>query len=382
MSVRRRIFIQCTILSVLLLTGRTAAEELEEFSSILWNFSSTRVGSLPPFRSEQADFRDPSAKPIESQTRFQFVERSILLKSSYQERNLFVGPLVGDIRKRPIYSVNGTSDLVGTWLTNEAELAYNTLDAKTAGSLGRETAKMFRLGLKGDWHGYKYGGEYRSLDKGFVHFRDGEAERSEDLSQIWGETNFGPLRLRATFAQLWENINESRYLPRLTRSSLVSSSYKKGDWETILSSAYSLRADRFRDGSLADVLSHELRTTYQPMKDLKITPMIQFAGEWNRTSGIRTEAPSTSLTLAYHSWRNIFNFVSSTSYNWSQTSDRLAQVRDLRTTASMIWNLGDAFHGRRTLTYEFSYSNHLDAVVRGNSNNLFATRLLLTVHRF
>ncbi|HXK30800.1 MAG TPA: hypothetical protein VJ646_21340 [Candidatus Binatia bacterium] len=370
------------LLALLVLAANAIADENDESIHAIWHLSPTRLGSLPPFLAGEIGFQDSSTKPVEAQLRFQFADRSIKLKSSYQERNLLVDPLIGENRKRPIFSLFGTSDIVGNLLRSETEFAYNALDARTAESLGRETARMFRVGLKGDWHGHKYGGEYRTLDKGFVHFKGGEAERGEDLTQIWGETGFGPLRLRATFAQLWENINESQDMPRITRSSALLLNYKKGDLETVLSSAYSRRVDGFHDGSVADMLSYELRTTYQPINNLKITPMIRYAGDWNRTSGIRSETPSASLTLTYSSWRNILNFVSSATYHGSRSSDRLSHLRDFGSVTKITWNFGNTFEGRKTLTYEFSYNNHRDLVLSGNSKNAFSTKVFLSVHRF
>lgn len=371
------------LLLVLLVSASDArADEYDESLHPVSHLISTRLGSLPPFFSGELDFQDASAKLVEARLKFEFADRSVKLKSAYQERNLLVDPLIGAYRKRPILSLYGTSDIVGNLLRSEAEFAYNTLDAKTAESLGREAAKMFRLGLKGDWRGYQYGGDYRSVDKGFLYFKGGESWRSEDLGQIWAETGLGPLRVRATFAQLSENLNESRDRPRITRSAALLLNHKKGKWETGLSSAYSRRSDRFRNGSVADVIAHRLSATYKPIERLKITPMLRYAGEWNRTSGIRSETPSASLTLTYNSWRNVLNFVSGATYRWSRTSDRLSHTRSFGSATKVIWNLGGAFNGRKTLTCEFSYDNHRDFVLPGNSKKTFSAKVLFSVYKF
>jgi len=359
-----------------------SAQEAEELLPTYWQFSAANLSALPPLLASGGGFQDSTTKPIERRARVRWFDRSLQLKTAYQERKLWSAPLAGAAQKNSIYSLHAATDLLTSLLSGEAEIAYNAFDRNGAEQIGRAMARLFRIALKGDWRGYRYGAEYRSVDKGFMSFKGGPAWRSEAQARFWSEKNFGPLRLRAGLSQLWENLNESRATPRLTRSSSLSLVLHKGSWETALTSVYSYRADRFDGGSAADLIAHELRLTWQPLRGMRISPIMRYTSEANRRGGVGSLARSAGFSLAYQPSRNTLSFVGDTSYHWLRTGDRLTNARDLRSALKLTWHFGDSIKVRPSLTYEISYSRHLDRVLPVNSNSAWATKLLLTIYKF
>ncbi len=379
---RSRFSSGASLLALLVVVPLCRAEEPEPYQYGLFDFTPTSIGSLPPFTASDLRINDPSAKAVESSVRLRFVERIFKVKSSYLERAETVNPFLGTQRRRNVFSLSASSDLLGRTLGIDSEFGFNSLDQGAAESLGRTWANMYRIALNGDWRGYKYGGEYRSLDKGFMHFKGGESGRSEDSLRIWSEKSFGPIRLKVTLSQLWENLNESEQTPRVTRNSALSLKHKTGDWQTSVSSAFSQRTDRFHGGTTADASSHEIRGVYQPFKALKITPLIKYASELNRSSGVRSRMPSASLDVLYASWRDVFKFAARVSYQWVRSSDRSTLYRNLNSGAKIIWNFDPQIPGLKTLSWEFSYASHRDGIARVNSQRSLGTKLTLTIRRF
>lgn len=373
---------RASLLALLVLVSVCRAGELEPYHHELLNFRPSKIGSLPPFTASGLGFSDPFTKPTESSLSVRFANRIFRVKSSYLDRTLISNPFLGTKRKRSIFSLSGSSEFLGSLLKGESEFGFNSLDHGTAKNLGRAWAKMFRFGLKGGWHGYKYGGEYRSLDKGFMHFKGGESGRSEDSLRVWAEKGFGPFHLKATLSQLWEDLNESEQMPRVSRSSALSLKYTKGAWQTRVSSAYNQRTDRFQGGTAADAFSQEFRTEYKPLKAFKLIPLLRFASERDRNSGVRSTTPSASFTVTYVSWRNILKLAGQVSYKWARTSDRQTHRRDLNSSVKMTWSFDHRVPERKKLIWELSYSNHRDLIARVNSKESFSTKLTLTIHQF
>ena len=347
-----------------------------------YHSNSLALRGLPPFDVAQSGFLDNSSKPLESQGRFKIADYVLRMQTAYQERHALLNPFTRERSTRNIFALQARTDLLNEQLQGEAEIAYNSLDANGSRMLGQERVGLYRFNFHGRWRGYRYGTEFRSVQKGFMHFRGDEAHRSEDSIQFWGESRVGAVNVKARLSQLWENLNEASATPRVTRGSEVSFNYRKNKWNTLVSSAYNVRQDHFDGGATADLYAMELRTTYQPIAGFKIMPRFAYSGEHRRDAAVRTESPLGSLTLSYESWRKWFTLSSHTQFQWSRSSDRLSHVRDFSSTIRWLWQLDKTTQGRKTLSLEMGFSHHRDLVIRGNSTGGFSTRLMFTLLKF
>ena len=340
------------------------------------------LGGLPPFDLSDVGFLEYASKPLESQSRITIAERVLRLKTVYQKREFTTNPFADERWHRHIFALQGQTRLIKQLLQTEAEVAFNGFDQFAADNLGPKLAGLYRLNLHGTWQGHKYGGEFRSIQKDFMHVRGGAAGRSENSLSFWGESRIGPVNLKGRVSQLWERLNESKAMPRFTRGSSVSLNYKKGKWNSTLSTAYSVRSDRFDTGSTTDIYGADFHSTYHPIGAFKITPRLAYAAERDRNSDVVTETPLGSLTLSYEAWRKWFALGSHTEYRWSRSSDGSNAVRDFSSKVKFDWQLDRNHHGRKTFSLELVYSNHRDLVLRGNSNQGFSARATFTLLKF
>jgi hypothetical protein len=370
------------LLMVFSSVGPLAADELD---SALYRpdylLTPGKLGSLPPFIDSEVGFREPAIQPTESRLRVNFADRTFSIKTSYLERKTIPDTLTAQERQSSVFSLFGNSDLAGEQLKSEGEFSFNTVGVKGEGVSG-DTPKKLRLALKGAWHAYNYGLDLRSTDEGFLDLSGAQLNRGEGVSQIWGETSFGQLRVKTTLGQISDSLTESPEATRITRASSLSLDYRMAGWQTVLTSSYGLRNDRNDKGSSAEIFSHELRTSYQLSPELRLIPLLRFAEERDKSSGIRSEMPSTGWTITYSAWRNIVDIVGSTSVNWAQSSDRVTNSKDLNSTGKIVWKLNESSEMLKTFSYELSYMNHLDLIESCRSTSGFSTKIVLTVYRF
>ena len=360
----------------------TAADELE---SVLYRsdylLGPGKLGSLPPFIDGEVGFRESAIQPTESRLRVNFADRTFSIKASYLERKIIPDPSIGQERQSSVFSLYGNSDLAGEQLKSEGEFSFNTIGVNGENATG-DFPKKLRLALKGSWQAYNYGLDLRSIDGGFLDLTGTQLSRGEGLGQIWGETSFGQLRVKTTLGQVSESPSESPEALRVTRASSLSLDYRAPGWQTVLTSSYGLRDDRFDRSSSVDVISHELRTTYQLSPDLRVIPLLRFSEERDKSSGIRSLMPATGWTVTYSAWRNMLDIVGSTSVNWLQSNDHLINSKDLNSSGKIVWKFNDSPELRKTFSYEVSYMNHLDFIDSCHSTSGFSTKMVLTIYRF
>ena len=380
--VRIRLLIPALLLVFWSFAACAAADEL---ASALYHsdylLGSGKIGSLPPFIDGQVGFRETAIQPTESRLRVNFADRTFSIKASYLERKIIPDASTDQERQSSVFSLYGNSDLAGEQLKSEGEFSFNTMGLNGQSATG-DMPKKLRLALKGSWQAYNYGLDLRSIDGGFLDLTGTPLNRGEGLGQIWGETSFGQLRVKTTLGRVSESLNESPEALRVTRASSLSLDYRAPGWQTVLTSSYGLRDDRYDKGSSVDIISYELRTTYQLSPDLKVIPLLRFSEERDKGSGIRSEMPATGWTITYRAWRNVLDLVGSTSVNWLQSNDHLISSKDLNSSGKIVWKLGDSPELRKTLSYEVSYVNHLDLIDSYHSTSGFSTKMVLTIYRF
>lgn len=378
-----RLLIRAGLVAVCLLGGIAWAEDRNGPFYRTPSFFPSETADLPPYIFSDAAIQAADARPVESFFHFRFAKRTLKFKTSYFEKKFSPDPLSGENKRRRVLSVLGSSELVGELLKGESEFAYNPFTPGTMEGFGKPIAKLFRFRLAGKWNVDGYGAEFLSADKGFMNLKGSEARRSARTVRAWGEHGFGPVRVKATVAQLWENVDEDSNRPRMTKSALVSAKYTKSKWRTTLSSDYRTRRDDFSGGDTTAFLSHELKTLYRPVSGLSFSPRLKYAQKWNRTERIRTRSPSLSMVIDYRTWRDVLKIKGFVSYAWSRSSDGLTDTRDFKTTAKMLWNLGGLFRTRQSrLSFEISYKHRVDHIMRANSGGEFSTKLLLAVLSF
>lgn len=308
---------------------------------------------------------------------------TLKLTTSYFETAVYDGRLSPHDKRKEVMSYLTSLNLVGDLLTAEGEFAYDPSRQQAKGQQEKaDGPSLMRFALKGKSNPFEYGAEHRLSAKGFMDLDGSVAWRSEEVSEVWAERSLGSIDARLTFYELREKLDEDSNRPRVTRSSALAFSHRRPRWYTSFTSRYSIRDDKFQGGQTADVISYELRTDYRPIDVLSVSPALEFELERDRSSGLRTERPSVSVSYSYKGGHETLSIDGSTSYTPAFSSADFARTRDFESNARLNWNFGDSVVGKRSLHFEFWYKHHLDAVSRADSSQEFSAMVLLRFDLF
>jgi hypothetical protein len=273
------------------------------------------------------------------------------------------------------FDLRATSAVAGTSLIGEGEMAYrvsNSLDENMR-------PEMFRLGLKDRWRGFTYGADYKSIAKGFVGVTGVFADQSRDEALVWGEHPLGPLKLRGSITESWEHVAE---LPdvRVTRTAATTLQINRAGWGVSFSTSYGLIGQGPNEDNA--VLIKSLATSFRPSDFLLVEPNFSVKEEWNHSTGVRTETPSSGLQFTYSPLKSGFKLTGATSFSRTFSRDGYNDLRIHGTSAAVDWRLGKFVGQADSLSFSFNYNRQLDSVSRSNSRSGLSSMLQFKVAGF
>jgi hypothetical protein len=316
--------------------------------------SFTRIDSM------LRDLKQPSKKTLALELGPKLVE----LRATYWEKRKEQRPSPGILSSPDPAGLGRYFNLFATLspfngsLVGESEIAYSTLGFS---SLTEQQPIMSRLGASGRWDKASYGVDYRSFGRGFVSLTGAKVEHDRDESQLWGEYDFGLVRVRSGAMEAWEKNSKTNDLT-LTRTAAASMQLVKPDWSALFSSSSSWIGRGEESGNKAFAFANGFALVYRPATLFTIEPNINFRHEWDRAARLKTGTPSAGLALAYTPSRDLL-LIGRASYARDLSDDPLKLASIVNTTAGLSWKIGKSFLGEQSLSMQLEYKNESRPIV-------------------
>jgi hypothetical protein len=313
-----------------------------------------------------------------------FGPKLVNLKASYLEKREPLNASNADLQEsevRRYLNLLATSSFGGTGLTGESELAYSPLNSLPGECTCRDWPKMFRFGLKNRWAGFRYGADYKSIDRGFVSLSGVGTDHNRDEAQLWGEHALGPFNVRGSIGESWEKPLETDN-SRVSRGATLALSLNRPQWGAMFASTYQWVEQRPSPNQEATVLTNTLTGSYRPFSFLSVKPNFSITEERNQYTGVRTGTPRTELTFAYTPPLDSFKLIGGSSFARSFSADGLNNVKTVGTTAAIDWKLGKFVGEDDILSFNLNYNQQLDFNSPVNSYNNFSGMLQLKIFGF
>ena len=316
----------------------------------------------------------------ESRYKVNFGPQVVNIRASYRERpdlnvNLNSDPATANIQR--YFDLRATSALAGTSLVGEGEIAYSALNSFD----GTMQPGMVRFGLKHRWRDLTYGADYKSITKGFTPIAGTIADQSRDEAQIWGEHSLGPFNLRGAIGESWERVIDAADL-RVTRSAAAAIQINRGQWGGSFSTSYGLIGQGSASNEESTVFIKRLTTSYRPSDFLVLEPNFSLKQEWNQSTGVRTQTPTTGLSLTYAPLQSAIRLTGGASFSRISIRDGSNDVSVHGTSAVADWKIGKFLGRNDTLSFTFSYDRQLDHVFRANSHEGLSSMLQFKIAGF
>jgi len=287
------------------------------------------------------------------------------VKASYLEKRDQAAAVNGPSPEEKVQrylNVLGSSLLGGSGFIGEAELTYAPLDAFLGQNFASEWPKTLRVGVKNRWQDISFGADYKSIDRGFTSITGERTEQARDEGQVWAERIFGPVKLRGSAGQSWEQLPDSRDM-RITRSATASFNLTRAQWGGSFTSSYALMEPATVLDPPLGIITNSLTGSYRPFSSLSLGPSFTLRQEWNRNTGTRTQSPSTGFSFAYTPTPEPYKLSGGTSFSRSLSADGLRDLTTLTSAAMFDWKLG-AFLGKEDLlSFNLNYNHQLDEIV-------------------
>jgi hypothetical protein len=278
-------------------------------------------------------------------------------------------------------NVLGTSLLGGSGFIGEGELTYSPLDALPGHDLAAEWPKTLRVGIKNRWGDVSFGADYKSIDSGFISIHGVRTDQARDEGRLWAERILGPFNLRGSVGQTWDQLPDTREM-RITRSATASFNLTRPQWGGSFTSTYALVEPGLPSEPQMGVITNSLTGSYRPLSFLSLGPSFSLRQEWNRSTGLRTESPTTGFSIAYAPMREPYKLTSGTSFSRSLSADGLKDFTRLGTAAAFDWKLGKFIGKEDLLSLNFNYNRQLDELSSPRLQSNFLGMLQLKVTGF
>lgn len=290
------------------------------------------------------------------------VELKALYLEKQQDDGALTNETAGTGKWGNYFDLLAASSGFGGKLVGEGELAYSTLGLS---AVPDQRPIMSRLALRGNWGKTGYGFLYRSFGSGFVSMTGTKVDHARDESQIWGEYDFGLIRMRGTVGESWEKNDNTNDLT-LARTAATSFQLNKPSWSAVLSSSYSLIGQEQGLSQQTIALTNTLSIAYRPTGFLTIEPALNFKEEWDKATGLKTDTPSAGFALACSPFRDL-QLTGRASYARGMSEDPLKEGSSVDTGAALNWKLGKSSLGEQFLSFQVEYKNELRPI---SSNNV------------
>ncbi|HEX9662184.1 MAG TPA: hypothetical protein VGB27_07850, partial [Candidatus Binatia bacterium] len=130
------------------------------------------------------------------------------------------------------------------------------------------------------------------------------------------------------------------------------------------------------------VLIKRITTSYRPADFLSLEPNFTVKEEWNQSTGVRTQTPTTGLSLTYSPLQSAIRLTGGTSFSRIFNRDGSNDVSIHETSAVVDWKIGKFLGRNDTLSFTFSYDRQLDRVFRANSHDGLSSMLQFKIAGF
>lgn len=324
-------------------------------------------------------------KPVENSFSLNFGPQLLKVKASYLEKReqISSGAVDGpqDANLRRYVNVLGSTSFGGSGLIGEGELTYSP-----HGSLAHDCAcpdwpRTMRVGIRTRWQGFSYGADFRSVEKGFVPITEAIPAQARDEGQIWGEYNLGPLNIRGSVGESWEELIDANQM-RITKGAGTTVRLNRSAWGGTLVSSYGLVEQGMRLSQEMTVLTHTLSGFYRPFNALSFVPSFGIREERDTGTGFRTETPRTEFSFVYTPYKDRFRLMAGTSYARTFSNYGLNEVATLGTRAGVDWKLGRFLGRDDTLSFNVNYNRQRDLISPANSHDDLTGILQLKITGF
>jgi hypothetical protein len=255
------------------------------------------------------------------------------------------------------------------------------LDSLKAQCGCEEEPRMLRLSLKDQWAGFNFGGDYRSLGKGYVFMTDQRVDQARDEAQLWGEHSLGPANLRGSIGESWERLSEINQF-RLTKTAATTVNFNRPAWGGGWISSFSLVGEGSDKNYDTTVFNQTVTGAYRPINGLSLGSNFSFKQERNINSGIRTDTPGAGLTFFYSPLKDGPSLTGTTSYTKSFSADGSSNVGIVNLMAGINWKLGKFLAKDDVLSFNLRYNHQLDFVSPNASHEDFGGMLQLKIVGF
>lgn len=359
----RKFFVLTAFAFLCLSCSTQATQSQQSSSSSVTSPSSFEAAALTD--SFETNSLVKAVKPAPSSVSMSLGPELLEVKASYLEKRDQTAAVNGLWREEKVQrylNVLGTSLLGGSGFIGEAELTYSPLDAFRGQNFASEWPKTLRVGVKNRWQDVGFGADYKAIDRGFLSITGERTEQARDEGQVWAERIFGPVKLRGSVGQSWEQSPDSRDM-RITRSATASFNLTRAQWAGSLTSSYALIEPATVLDSPLGVITNSLTGSYRPFSSLALVPSFSLRQEWNRNSGARTESPSTAFSFAYTPAREAYKITGGTSFSRSLSAAGSKDLTTVTTAAMFDWKLGGFLGKEDLLSFNVNYNHQLDEIV-------------------
>ncbi len=226
-----------------------------------------------------------------------------------------------------------------------------------------------------------FGGDYRSLGKGFVFMTDQRVDQARDEAQLWGEHSLGSANLRGSIGESWERLSEINQF-RLTKTAATTVNFNRPAWGGGWISSFSLVGEGSDTNYDTTVFNQTFTGAYRPINGLSLGSNFSFKQERNINSGIRTDTPGAGLTLSYSPLKDGPLLTGTTSYTRSFSADGSNNVGTVNLMAGINWKLGKFLAKDDVLSFNLRYNHQLDFVSPNASHEDFGGMLQLKIVGF
>jgi hypothetical protein len=289
---------------------------------------------------------------------------------------------------------------------------FHLIAVEPANALGTgiEPRRWLRLAIKENWGRLALGVRFESVSPGLEKVTGGDVKGETEGGEVWLEGREGPVSLRLSGGQFWDNLADYPWAPRTTKTqggtalglslpigTALSVGYQSGlaerapgvrprtalaaapqasefqsvltsltcggaAWGLTVSSTYDPSNDLRNPAQETTSLTHDVSASLQLLPSITIMPAVSVTEDAYEWSGIRSQTTSASVSV---SWISILEGVDLTvwgSYARNKTTDNLYDATAINTAADLVWRLRQVGSTRASLALEVGSNHYLDGV--------------------
>jgi hypothetical protein len=356
--------------------------------------------------SEWAQLADPDgATWLESPA--EPASTGITWKSSFEQREAGAH----DGRTLIGWRARASSTLWSGTLIGDVDLL--AVEPPNSVGLDTEARRWLRLAVKEAWGPVTLGARVESASPGLDRVTGGRVKTETEGAEAWVEGREGPAGLRLSGGQFWDNLANSPWQPRTTKTQggaaadvalpvglTVSLSYQGGVADSepgprprglatvgvsgstfhnltsslscsgqagalTISSTYVPSRDVRDPERETRSSSHDLSATLRLPASITITPALGIAEDTDEWSGARSQTTSASVSVSWASVLEGVDLSVSGSYAGSQMTGDIGDTYDataVNAAAGVVWRLRRAARVETSLAFEVGSNHNVDKV--------------------